>query len=212
MKGIVVSLMMVIGFAAVAQAADGTMDLANIDDNLRLEIRDRAADPLVSENHEFYEIAGDNEQELRRQMSRNGTKWGDGKTYDSVTTWNINWDYDYNCAAHGCSADSFNSRVKVTIRYPKWVNADSAPLSLREKWDNYMKNLVLHEYGHRDMAVEAAAELARAVSALPPAPSRAELDRQIKDLSKKLMAKMDNDQKEYDTTTIHGTTQGAVFP
>ncbi len=202
----------IIGIAGAAQGADDRIDLANIDNNLRLEIQDKAAKPVVTEKYEYYNITGGTEKELRRQMTQNGTRWGDGKTYDSVTTWNINWDYDYNCQAEGCRAEAFNSTVGITFRYPKWVTVDNAPQKLRDKWDGYMNNLVLHEHGHRDMAIEATAELARAVSALPPAKSRTELDRQIKELSKKLMAKLDNDEKEYDVSTIHGTTQGAVFP
>jgi predicted secreted Zn-dependent protease len=199
--------------AGAAQATEDRVDLANIDGNLRLEMRDRTARPVVvTEHFVYYDVSGHTERDVRRQMTKNGTKWDDGKTYDSVTTWNINWDYDYNCTAEGCKAEAFNSTVKVTFRYPKWVTAESAPQTLREKWDGYMKNLVLHEHGHRDMAVEATEELARAVSALPPAPSRAELDRQVKLLSKKMMAKLDSDQIEYDATTVHGTTQGAVFP
>ncbi len=211
MKKILVSFVLIIWFAVPARATDNTLDLANINSDLRLDIQNRA-EPAVSESYEYYEIYGDCEKELRRQMTRNGTKWGDGKTYDSVTTWNVDWDYDYKCRSGGCTADSFNSKVKVTIRYPKWVNQDKSSRALRDKWDNYMKNLVLHEHGHRDLAVKAAAGLAHAVSVLPPAPSRSELDRQIEELSNNLMAKMADDQREYDAETIHGTTQGAVFP
>ncbi len=209
MKGIIAFLMLG-AFAFPAHAQD-RVDLANVDTNLRLDIQS-AATPVVTEKYEYYQIKGESERELRAQMSQNGTKWPDGQTYDSLTTWNIHWDYDYNCGAQGCSVEGFNSNVDITFRYPQWADPDTAPEALRNKWDGYMKNLVLHENGHRDMAVQATAELARAVSALPPAPNRTELDRQVKALSTELMAKLDKDEKDYDAVTIHGTTQGAVFP
>lgn len=209
----IIAFLMITTIAGAALAFEDKVDLANIDKNLRLEqMKEKASEPVVKEKYEYYEISGADEKELRRQMSRNGTPWDDGKTYDSVTTWNVKWDYDYNCSSLGCTVDSFKTVVNVVFRYPKWVRTDDAPQPLIAKWDNYMNNLIIHENGHRDMAVEAAAQLSRTVVDLPAAPSSAELDRQVEALSKQLMAKMSADQKAYDETTKHGTTQGAVFP
>jgi predicted secreted Zn-dependent protease len=91
------------------------------------------------------------------------------------------------------------------------VRADDAPDRLVEKWDGYLQNLIKHEEGHRDMAVEASAEFTRAVAALPPAPTCDELDHNVRTLSRAIMKKLNADQKEYDACTCHGATQGAVF-
>jgi predicted secreted Zn-dependent protease len=81
-----------------------------------------------------------------------------------------------------------------------------------EKWDRYLNNLITHENGHRDMVVDAANDLSRAVVQLSPAPTCADLDRNVRALFRKRMEIMNEDQREYDKTTKHGTTQGAVFP
>jgi predicted secreted Zn-dependent protease len=124
----------------------------------------------------------------------------------------VKLDYGYDRAPRACTADSIRVTIAINIRYPKWVRTDDAPQPLVEKWDGYMKNLIMHENGHRDMAVEAAAELSRAVAALPPASSCAELDRDVRALSRERMEKLNADEKGYDETTSHGKTQGAVFP
>jgi predicted secreted Zn-dependent protease len=98
------------------------------------------------------------------------------------------------------------------FRYPKWVRDDAAPQSLVAKWDSYMKNLVMHENVHRDMAVQAAEELSCSVAALAPASTCAELDRRVRALYKEQMQKLSEDEKKYDAATNHGLTQGAVFP
>lgn len=136
----------------------------------------------------------------------------DGKRYDSVTTWNVKWHYGYDRGPQTCSAESFKTSIDITFRFPKWVRDDGASQSLVDKWDCYMKNLVMHENGHRDMAVEAAEELARAVAAMPPASSCSELDRRVRALHKERMQKLNADEKKYDADTNHGHTQGAVFP
>lgn len=192
--------------------AEDRVDVANIDKDLQMQILRSAVNPAVTEKYEYYEIRGNDARELRRQMKKNGTKWDDGKTYDSVTSWNVRWDYDYHCGGPGCTVDSFKTKVNITFRYPKWVRAEDASSELIEKWDRYMKNLVLHEKGHADMAVQAAAELGRAVSELPPAPSRADLDRAVKTLARDWNAKLSSDQRAYDAATTHGRSQGAVFP
>lgn len=192
--------------------AQGNVDIASIDKNSRQEVRRQAAHPVVTEKYEYYDIAGSNEKEMRLQMSKNGTKWDDGKVYNALTTWNVKWDYDYNCTAKGCTPDLFKARVAITFRYPRWNRPAGAPEPLATKWETYMANLIFHENGHRDMAVEQTAALAAAVEQLPPAPSRAELDRRIETLVNDRMAKMNADEKEYDVVTIHGATQGAVFP
>jgi predicted secreted Zn-dependent protease len=102
--------------------------------------------------------------------------------------------------------------VEIVYRYPKWVRTDDASRPLVEKWDRYMKNLITHENGHRDMVAEAAAELTRAVAGLPPAATCAEIDRKVKALCRERMEKLTEDQKGYDAATEHGVKQGAVFP
>lgn len=208
----IMAFLMIAGMGMTAFAGQDKIDVANIDTNVRLEMmKSRAAKPDVTEKYEYYEIKGDNAGELRREMSRNGIKWDDGKTYDALTTWNVKWDYEYKRTEKGCSTDSFKTTVDIIFRYPKWVQTDSAPETLLTKWNSYMNNLIAHENGHRDMAVQQAADFAHAV-AERSAPSCAELDREVDALGHEQMAKLNADEKDYDTTTIHGTTQGAVFP
>jgi predicted secreted Zn-dependent protease len=62
------------------------------------------------------------------------------------------------------------------------------------------------------MAVSAAAELHREVATLRPAPSCADIDREVKLLCRERMERLNQEQKDYDATTVHGATQGAKFP
>jgi len=199
--------------SAVANSPAGErIDIASIDNRARPQITNQVIPPVVKETYEYYAIKGNSEDELRSEMCRNGCKWRDGKTYDSVTDWRVKWDYEYGQARETCSAESFKVFVDITFRYPKWNRPDDAPGPLAAKWDNYMKSLVEHETGHRDMAVAAAAELSRAIAVLPPVSTCAELDRAVKSLCHKRLSQLNADAKEYDESTHHGSIQGAVFP
>lgn len=204
-------LILLMSVAVSLFAAQDNVKIASVDKDIHLRMKP-AASPVVTEKYEYYEVQGGSESELRCDMNHNSCKWDDGKKYDSVTSWRVKWDYDYDRAPQSCSAASFKASVEVVFRYPKWVRADGVPQPLAAKWDSYMKNLTVHENGHRDMAVEAAAELSRTVAELPPAQSCADLDREVRALCRLRMKKLNVDEKAYDVSTKHGFTQGAIFP
>lgn len=207
----IVVFVMAICIATSAIAADENVKLANIEKNIRPGAALGSVVPQVSEQYEYYDIIGQTEKELRRQMSEYGIKWDDGKTYDALTTWSVKWNYGYSTSTAGCMAQPFNATVDITFRYPRWIRGDAAVEPLAAKWDSYMNNLIVHENGHRDMAIQHTADFA-AVAAELVAPSCADLDRQIESLGRERMAKLNSEERDYDTTTIHGATQGAVFP
>jgi predicted secreted Zn-dependent protease len=195
--------------ATTAFAAEDRMEIASIDKASSLR---HYHPPTVIERNEYYEIRGNSEKDLRKSMCQNGCTWDDGRTYDSVTSWYWSWDYGSGYASQACSTDDFSITIEITSRYPKWVRTGEAPQPLVEKWDDYMKNLVMHENGHRDKVVDVGAEFSAAVARLPRALSCADLDRQVRALSNELMAQLNAAQREYDADTNHGAKQGALFP
>jgi len=200
-----------ITIASIASAGEGNVVVANIDKNYSPQAIPAAVIPEVNEKYEYYDIQGGCQKDLQCQMRQKGVTLMNGKKYDSSTSWHVKWDYGYNRSAMTCSPDSFRVVVEIVFRYPKWVPTDDAPRPLVDKWDGFMQRLVTHENGHRDLAVEAAADLARIVANLPPASTCDDLDHQVQALSKARMSKLDADQKVYDAVTNHGYTQGAVF-
>ncbi len=168
--------------------------------------------PIVNEKYVYYDVCGLCENDIQCDLKKKCIKWTDGEKYDSVTSWKIKWDYGRNRVAGACSAEAFTVTVDIVFRLPRWERTKDAPRALADKWDTYMKNLMTHENGHRDLAVAAATDLTRDVVELAPAQTCDELDRRIDDLSRIRMEKLDEAQKEYDVKTDHGRKQGAVFP
>jgi len=211
MKKIIFPLLF-LAVAATAHAGDDKTKSASNGTDIGYGTEKTFISPVVTEHYEYYEIRGNNEKELRNQMCRNGCPFSDGKKYDSLTTWKVKLDYGYAQATKSCAADSVKVNVAINFRYPKWVRTDDAPPQLVAKWDNYMKNLVMHENEHRDIAVAAATELSKAVAALPAASSCTELDRQVRAMSSERLDKLSADEKRLDDTTSHGKTEGVIFP
>ncbi len=196
--------------AAAASAAEDGIAIASIETPAsRIQ---RMAQPAVTEKYEYYDIKGSCEKDLRSQMRRKGVSVGDGMVYDSMTSWRVKWNYGYERSPLACSTDDFRVSVEITFLYPKWTPGDDASSSLVAKWDGYLKHLEDHENGHRDLAVEAAVELSRAVAALPPLRTCAEIDQYVKALCRERMDMLNDEEKTYDQTTVHGSKQGALFP
>ncbi len=207
----VLVLSILIVTTAVSFAAEKSLEVA-YQEKEPLPIKNTVIPPLVNEKYEYYEVCGCSEDELHCDLKKKCITGNNGKKFDSVTTWDVKWDYDHDSDLGTCAADSFRITVDIRYRYPKWTRPEEAPRPLVEKWNSYLQNLILHENGHRDMVVEATTELTRAVAGLAPPATCAELDTRVRSLCREWMDKLNEDQKEYDAATKHGATQGAVFP
>ncbi len=194
--------------ALAAAASAGAQDLAAAD----AQKKNGTLPPVVTERYEYYEVCGCCEKDLKSDLKKKCLRWDDGRKYDSITNWKLKWKYGYTRAPEACAADSFIVTADIIFHAPKWASTTDAPQTLVAKWDSYIDNLMMHERGHRDRAVEAAADLTNEVAALPPARSCGELDREIQALGRARMKKLLEDQKAYDEETNHGASQGAVFP
>lgn len=197
--------------AAAASAADSGVTVASIDRGPASRLQ-HLAQPVVTEKYEYYDIQGSCVKDLRSQMRLKGVTMSDGMIYDSVTSWHVKWNYGYDRSPLGCSTDDFRVFVEIIFRFPKWTPGNDTAPALVEKWDGYVKHLEDHENGHRDLAVEAAVELSRAVAALPPVHTCAEIDHYVKALCRERMDMLNEEEKAYDAATDHGSKQGALFP
>jgi predicted secreted Zn-dependent protease len=205
-------IFLIIAVATSSFAGEDGVSAARMDKNNPSHLTARVISPIVKEEYEFYEITGNSEKDLLCQITEKGCTWKDGRKYTSVTSWNITWNYGYTRASQGCRADSFIATVEISFRYPKWARADDAPQPLVGSWETYLEKLIIHENGHRDIAVKAAAGLTRAVAELPAAPSCADVDRELQALCRERITELNMAEMEYDEATNHGTMQGAIFP
>ncbi len=203
---------LVMAVAVTSAAGEKKLEVANVNNVLTGQKKNVIVPTVVNEKYEYYEVSGCCENDVQCDLKKKCITWTDGKKYDSVTNWKVTWDYGHNRTPQACTTDSFLVTVDVVFHLPKWVRKGDAPRPLVEKWEKYLQQLMMHEEGHRDRAVEAAAELTRAVTELPPVSTCAELDRAVHDLCRARMDKLLEDQKEYDAATSHGAAQGAVFP
>src|SRR5208283_831386 len=153
-KGIKVFLVvMAIAIAVTATADEKKIDTANIGTDLTSRVENNVVPPVVKEKYEYYEVCGICEKDVQCDLKQKCITWNDGKKYDSVTNWKFKWNYGHSIASSACRADSFTVTVDVVFRLPKWTRTADAPPQLVDKWNKFISNLMIHERGHRDLAV-----------------------------------------------------------
>lgn len=209
---IILTLIIALFISYSALAGEGRTESEKTKLIARNERKNRVLPPLHTEKYEYYDVCGCCEKDLQCEMMDKAIRWKDGNQYDAITKWKVKWDYAYTRDDRACFTDSFRVDIEIIFHLPKWVCDGHAPQALTAKWDSYIKNLTLHEKGHRDKALKAAEDFTRAVAEMAPAGSCSELDRKVQKLCSERMEQLDEEQQEYDTATQNGHVHGISFP
>jgi predicted secreted Zn-dependent protease len=171
-----------------------------------------SAKVALTANETRYDVTGQTSAQLRADLDRLGPRDRSGKRYDAHTTWNIAWAYRFVRGVRGCRASFVTATVDVRQTLPRWRERAGASAPLVQRWQTYELALQEHEDGHRDIAVRAANAAHRALTELPAAPNCDEMDRRANAAGQAILEQHRQQERDYDRTTKHGVTQGAVFP
>lgn len=170
------------------------------------------AAPTVTEENVYYNVRGNSAEELRTQLNKFGVKGSDGNTYRGNTNWNVSWRYVSGSNITNCWITSVKTTVRIKFTFPKWIDRSNGPEELRQKWDNYIVALIKHERRHRDIAVEAAVQIERAIAGMKPRRSCDGLKSDVNAVGLRLIEDCRKRQSDYDARTQHGRLEGARFP
>ena len=164
----------------------------------------------VNEKYELYDIDGTSADQLRRQMRQQGTKWHDGETYAAETSWDIRYGYDVFYEDGKCSIKSVKTDLDIVYHLPHKVPSAS-PSGLTAAWDDYLAHLKRHEFGHKDLAVKAAAEINEVLASVGSFSTLDQLEKEVVRKTEEQFRHLKKVQIEYDNETRHGETQGAIL-
>jgi predicted secreted Zn-dependent protease len=130
---------------------------------------------------------------------------------DAQTVWSVNYHFSYRQAEGRFSPTTFGLKTKVHVTLPFWHMPKDVDPELRQRWLDYLRALYTHEQGHQDLARQATAELGQEFLRIGDYPSLKELRQAINTASTNVIARLREQERQYDVTTKHGATQGAVF-
>jgi predicted secreted Zn-dependent protease len=168
--------------------------------------------PAVRQVDKSYDVSGATAEELRNAMNRLGPVGPDGTRFDGYTTWYVAWKYRFNETSGGCRLTRLDVTCDVTTTLPRWANQRDGSAGLKQGWSTYFSALSLHEAGHKDIGVRAAAAVEDEVGRLASQPTCRELEQAVEAKAQGILERFRRDELEYDRTTRHGQAQGARFP
>jgi predicted secreted Zn-dependent protease len=149
-----------------------------------------------------YPISGQTAAELRAQMDLYGPTV-DGYKGDAAATWYISWNWP-GYGTETCDLSQASTSLATTVILPEWKGATGASAKLRQQWSTYLDHLAAHEQGHLDLVAKYYPQVRPAILGATCASAEA--------AAQTILEQLRAADRTYDTETMHGAAQGAVFP
>lgn len=166
--------------------------------------------PEVSQTTHYYTFDGTTVAEMLAQLAKRAPKTDDGN-FHALTKWFVKWRYDYDRRDGTCGIGPVKVTVTVDVQLPKWSRPAGASSRLVAKWDAYATALRTHENGHKEIGIEAARSVAKALAAVPRQTSCEQLESVADAAGERILEITRVTERDYDQRTRHGATQGALF-
>jgi predicted secreted Zn-dependent protease len=163
-------------------------------------------EPAVAEvrsniRYSGYPVRGLTAQEIWRDIGRKGPHQAEYGLYaQAEAEIRYGWEVAFASVGGICRAESAMVYVDVNIRLPDWVDKARGSQELRNAWNRYISKVRRHEDHHKDIALAAAREIDRAITAAPPQRSCRALEHDIKAVANRILAWERTQQAHFDRT------------
>ena len=169
------------------------------------------AQSTVVRKTNYYAMTGSSLRHIQDSL-RQTRPWKDNSGRDAVTEWYVQWHANYTTAnGSACQCVSFTTTTTITFTLPRWVPPTNTPPEVRAAWAKYISALELHEAGHADLAISAAAEMHKRINEIGSDLDCITLRARVQSECKAVLDSHRAQERDYDRRTRHGATQGATF-
>ena len=160
-----------------------------------------------------YDVTGNTATEIRASINASPARFKnpDGTLSDANTKWNYRVSWTYALSGGACQATSVTPTLSVAFTFARWVAPSAPDPAVVAKWNAYVVAVQTHENGHQQNGINTTSDAVTRVRAVSVATCT--------DFSAAAQAALDQATAagsaadiQYDATTRHGATQGAVFP
>ena len=172
-----------------------------------------AAEVKVDDKVQTYSITGGTARALWDQMHELGpVDETEHRRFAAVTHWDLRWHYWYQNSGLECRIDRFEVSVSTRTTLPEWSDAAQGTPALRSEWAVFIDHLRTHEAGHRTHGLQAAETVERTIASIGHNRDCGALGRAIDAAGHAALEAAHRADIDYDASTKHGVTQGAVLP
>ncbi len=168
------------------------------------------AQSTVVRKTNYYAMTGSSLRHIQESLQKT-RPWKDNSGRDALTEWYVQWHASYTASGGTCQCSSFTTTTTITITLPRWIPPTNTPPEVRAAWAKYIAALEVHETGHADLAIAAAAEMHKRVNEIGSDLDCITLRTRVQNECQAVLDSHRAQEKDYDRRTRHGATQGATF-
>ncbi|MFZ6745565.1 DUF922 domain-containing Zn-dependent protease [Undibacterium sp. JH2W] len=134
-----------------------------------------------------------------------------GRKYHGHTQWDIRWKYTYDKLddLRSCKVKTVTVMLKIAITLPELSSDDDRAVA---QFKTYLPALEKHEFGHVQIARDAARKVEQGLLAQAAMPSCEALKSTMNEKGMLVLEEAKILNAQYDAQTQHGKTQGAFLP
>lgn len=151
-----------------------------------------------------FPVYGYTPNDLHNQVNACGPKVN-GEAFGGITSWNINWQVDYDVKATTCGLKNETVGIKIDIIIPKWQESDGVTAAAISYWQEYINRLTNHENAHKDMDIAAAQNLYNQLISLSDATTCDEAYGNANALASQVLSDLNAENENFDNSTNHGS-------
>lgn len=167
------------------------------------------AEVVESFDLDTYEVDQDDDETLLQAINAESPIRQRGQIFHGFTKWFIRWNYRWWEDDNGtCRITEVTTTLDIDMILPE---LDDATPEAAAEFRRYIRNLRLHEDGHRDIARAAAEKIDAGIRRLPSMASCDALSRAANQFGQGVLAETRVIERQYDVSTEHGCTQGACL-
>ena len=163
----------------------------------------------VLEDVETYPVAGADRATIGAAL-RAGVIDSNGRRYAGYHSWRITWSFGTRLEFGLCSLVRVTVTLTSTVTLPLWTPPPGVDLPLVTQWEEYRRALAVHERGHRAITYAGAGRVLRAIRGVSDQ-SCAFIGKSVSAAAEPVIAAIRSEDAQYDATTRHGATQGAIW-
>jgi len=188
------------------------------------------AEPVVNIRTTYYDISGQTNEALRREMARKGPILSD-RRYWASAQWHVSWNADYQILNHdkelarrfyssapnlrvgtGCQVKSVQTTVSIQYTYPRWVNPANPYTNMGRKWDRMYRALVAHEQTHGSHGISAARQIESELLQLSSNDHCGNFMREVNTRAQQIIRRYQDADVQFDRRSNHGFNDGIRLP
>jgi predicted secreted Zn-dependent protease len=169
--------------------------------------------PAIQDTIQYHDVEGDTASALLAALKRVSYARPNGDTFAAANTkWRLRWNVSVQPTKSGCALESATTELDVEMNLPRWTPPAGARPGLVKSWNTFADAVRKHEDGHREIAIDAVHEVDRRLQGARTARSCDALRTNLKRVAEAAVREYREKDNSYDVTTMHGRTQGVVFP